>query len=363
LALTVHLERFEGPLALLLYLIREQEMDIFDININHITKQYLEYIKAMKKLDLEVAGEFVAMAATLIQIKSKMLLPNHDGAGEGEEEAQDPRKELVQRLIEYQKFQKLSKELYERPLLGRDVFARGEKTALDPLGEGEIITEENPLFSLIKSYRQVVRSMKKTVHRVAGELKSIAERILEIKERLVLGQRRRFSELITEKDREDSNIVLVTFLSLLELAKIGFVSLFQSEALTEIHVETKKIIEKDVVSQVEGYENVNAEAAAEAIIHKSVSLKESEPVQGDSEDAQMNLEESLEYMETEGASDEEIMEEERRMEMGENLVEVPDTEAIHNLTFIEDSPEQAASEEIVEETVALEENKDPEVEA
>ncbi|HAG91104.1 MAG TPA: hypothetical protein DCL41_04500 [Bdellovibrionales bacterium] len=216
---------------------------------------------------------------------------------------------------------------------------------------------------MIKSYRQVVRSMKKTVHRVAGELKSIAERILEIRERLVLGQRRRFSELITEKDREDSNIVLVTFLSLLELAKIGFVSLFQSEALTEIHVETKKIIEKDVVSQVEGYENVNAEAAAEAIIHKSVSLKESEPVQGDSEDAQMNLEESLEYMETEGASDEEIMEEERRMEMGENLVEVPDTEAIHNLTFIEDSPEQAASEEIVEETVALEENKDPEVEA
>jgi len=324
LALTVHLERFEGPLALLLYLIREQEMDIFDININQITKQYLEYIKSMKKLDLEMAGEFVAMAATLIQIKSKMLLPSH-GGDENEEETLDPRKELVQRLIEYQAFQKLSKELYERPLLGRDVFARGEKTALDPMGEGEIVTEDNPLFSLIKSYRHVLKSMKKTVHRVASELKSIAERILEIKERLIVGKRRRFSELMDDSDKKDPNLVLVTFLSLLELAKIGLISLFQSDAQSEIHVETKKAIESDVVSQVEGYDNVNSEAMADEIMRKSVSLNEVESLQGDSEEASMGLSESLDFIEADGASDEEILEEEKRLE--QEFTAEPDLEA------------------------------------
>ncbi len=320
MALTVHLERFEGPLALLLYLIREQEMDIFDININQITNQYLEYIKSMKKLDLEVAGEFVAMAATLIQIKSKMLLPSHEGEA-GEEQALDPRKELVQRLVEYQKFQKLSKELYERPLLGRDVYARGEKTALDPLDEGEIVTEENPLFSLIKSYRFVLKSMKKTVHRVAGELKSISERILEIKESLIVGQRRRFQDLMPEVDKKDPNLVLVTFLSLLELAKIGFVSLFQNEAYADIHVETKKAIEKDVVSQVEGYENVNAAQKADEIFAQSISLNEVDALQGDSEEASLGLAEGIEFIEADGASDEDILEEEKRLELEESQKE------------------------------------------
>lgn len=314
MALTVHLERFEGPLALLLYLIREQEMDIFDININHITKQYLEYIKSMKKLDLEVAGEFVAMAATLIQIKSKMLLPSHEGE-DSEEDAEDPRKELVQRLVEYQKFQKLSKELYERPLLGRDVYARGVKESLEPLSEGDIVVDENPLFSLIKSYRLVLKSMKKTVHRVMGELKSIAERILEIKEALVVGQRKRFQDLMPEEDKKDSNLVLVTFLSLLELAKMGFISLFQSETLSDIHVETKKSIEKDVVSQVEGYENVDAESKAEEIIFQSqVSLEETEALQGDSEEARLGLNDQLDFVEADGATDEEILAEEQKIE-------------------------------------------------
>src|SRR4051794_4388414 len=98
LSIHVHLERFEGPLGLLLYLIRQEEMDIFNINIYEITRQYMEYIKAMRQLDLEVAGEFVSMAATLLQIKSRMLLPQYDGEQDGEAPA-DPRKELVQRLV------------------------------------------------------------------------------------------------------------------------------------------------------------------------------------------------------------------------------------------------------------------------
>jgi len=172
LSIHVQLERFEGPLGLLLHLIREQEMDIFNINIHEITRQYLEYIKAMRRLDLEVAGEFVAMAATLLHIKSRMLLPQYNE--EGEEITEDPRKELIQKLVEYKRIQELSADLYKRPLLGRDVFVRGEREKIETVDEGELVLEENPLFSLIAAYRASLRNMKKTVHKVALALQSIA---------------------------------------------------------------------------------------------------------------------------------------------------------------------------------------------
>ena len=107
-ALRVHLQQFEGPLDLLLYLIRKEEMNILDINIVEITKTYLDYIKLMKEFDLEVAGEFVAMAATLIHIKSKMLLPQYNENGEVLE-IEDPRKELVQKLLEYEKYKEAAR--------------------------------------------------------------------------------------------------------------------------------------------------------------------------------------------------------------------------------------------------------------
>lgn len=262
-SLNVHLERFEGPLALLLHLIRQEEMDIFDININQITHQYLEFIKAMKKLDLEMAGDFVAMAATLIHIKSKMLLPQYDPET-GEPLQEDPRKELVQKLVEYQKFQQLSKELYQRPVLGRDVFTRGYRTDIESAEEGELILEEKPLFSMIKAYRFAMKNMKKTIHRVIGELQSIAARILEMKDQLVVGVRVPFTVLLETSVHKHNN-VLVTFLSLLELAKMGLVSLFQADPMTEIHVEAKRVIDRDVISQAENYENTNAEGRADAI--------------------------------------------------------------------------------------------------
>lgn len=273
MSIHVQLERFEGPLGLLLHLIREQEMDIFNINIHQITRQYLEYIKAMRRLDLEVAGEFVSMAATLLHIKSKMLLPNYNE--EGEEVETDPRKELVQKLIEYKKFQELSGDLYKRSLLGRDVFARGERTDVESLEEGELILEEKPLFALIAAYRTAVKNMKKTVHRVLGELQSIASRILEMKDLLVVGKRLVFGDLITDK-ANPGNQVLVTFLSLLELAKMGFISIFQNESFSDIHIESKRQIDRDIVSQVESYESVNAEEKAEKLmVEAQLSLDES----------------------------------------------------------------------------------------
>jgi segregation and condensation protein A len=308
LSIHVHLERFEGPLGLLLHLIREQEMDVFNINIHEITHQYLEYIKAMRRLDLEVAGEFVAMAATLLHIKSRMLLPQYNEEGE-EVEQEDPRQELVQKLIEYKKIKELSVELYKLPLLGRDVFPRGEREEIVMADEGELVLDENPLFSLIASYRAALKNMKKTVHKVAGELQSIASRIMEIKDLLMVGQRTVFRHLITARENASSQ-VLVTFLSVLELAKMGFVSLFQTEPFAEIYIEPRRSIDHAVVSQVENYESVNAAEKAEEIMSEA-QLSLDEPVaQFEGEEATV-VEESF----SDSATDAEIEAEEKRLQM------------------------------------------------
>jgi len=292
-------------------------MDIFNINIHHITRQYLEYIKAMRRLDLEVAGEFVAMAATLLHIKSRMLLPQYNEEGEPVE-AQDPRKELVQKLLEYKKIQELSVDLYKRPLLGRDVLARGDRAVIESTEEGEVILADKPLFSLISAYRLAIKNMKKSVHRVAGELQSIASRILEIKDFLVVGQKRLFSELITAQENVGSQ-VLVTFLSLLELAKMGFVSVFQSEPFADIHIVSKQVIDRDVVSRVESYDSVNAQQTANQImVEAQLTLDESV----DDEDSGEAVVREVADVDVDAATDEDIAAEEQRLFANENEVEV-----------------------------------------
>ena len=309
MSLTIQLPKFEGPMALLLYLIRKEEMDIMDIKINEITSQYLEYIKLMKELDLEVAGEFIAMAATLLQIKSRMLLPTYDENGEIIE-TEDPRKELVQRLLEYQKYQEAAKSLYERPLLGRDVFSRGVREKLD-IKEEEIVLEDNALFSLISAYRNAIRSIKKKIHQVAAKAQSIASRILEIKDRLIVGSQVAMSELIdvsSDKKRQ----VLITFLSLLELGKMGFISLYQSDTYQEIYAEAKKPIETNVLDRVEEYDSMRADEVAAQMMEKAQKLEADEdfilPDEVDP-DEQLALEEPTD--ESEMASDEEILEAEK----------------------------------------------------
>lgn len=266
MSINIQLPKFEGPLGLLLYLIRKEDMDIMDINIQDITKQYFEYIKLMKELDLEVAGEFVAMASTLIHIKSRMLLPQYDENGEIVE-TEDPRKELVQKLLEYQKYQEAAKMLYDRPLVGRDLWLRGSRETLAPK-EDEIILEENALFSLIASYRKIVKTAKKKIHQVTAKAQSISSRILEIKDRLFVGQKVIMMDLVTATE-DRARQALITFLSVLELGKMGFVSLFQTEAYSDIYVEAKKPVEGDVLSSVEEYGAVNADAAADSLFAKS----------------------------------------------------------------------------------------------
>ncbi len=263
MSLLVHLPKFEGPLALLLYLIRKEEMDIMDINIHEITGQYLEYVRQMRELDLEMAGEFVAMAATLIQIKSRMLLPQYNEQGEIVE-SEDPRKELVQRLLEYQKFQEGARLLNERAWVGRDLLLRGLREDLQTAPE-EIELEENALFSLITSYRNVLKTAKKKVHEVGLKLQSIASRILEMRERLVPGHSIGMSELYKANDLR-SRQILITFLSVLELAKMGYVFLFQSDVYSEIWIETKRAITQDVIGKVEEYDAAAATITAETLM-------------------------------------------------------------------------------------------------
>ncbi len=344
LSLNIQIEKFEGPLALLLHLIRKEEMDIFDINVHHITTQYLAYIKVMKQLDLEVAGEFVAMAATLIHIKSKMLLPQYDEDGE-EIEVDDPRKELVQKLIDYQKYKEASEKLYARTLVGRDVWLRGMKEDFSGhQPEEEIVIEDNPLFSLIAAYRWSLKNMKKTVHRVMGELQSISERVLEMRDRLIPGRTVKFYQLIDATGEYKQGQVLMTFLSMLELAKIGLVSLFQSDNFSEIHVTTKRQIDHNVLDSVEDYEsNVSGGLQDQASLFDSPQPKQlsigeelqQEMESADDEPESINsvnsyaadtptvfVKEEDQPLEEEIASDEDILLEEQRLNLkgqeGEN---------------------------------------------
>lgn len=277
MSIRVQLQQFEGPLDLLLYLIRKEEMDIFNINIVEITKQYFDFIKLMKEFDLEIAGDFIAMASTLIHIKSKMLLPQYDENGEIVEQ-EDPRKELVQKLLEYEKYKEASKSLYERPLLGRDVWARGFREKLE-VADDEIELEDNALFSLIGSYRKAINSLTKKIHKVSIKLQSISSRIVEMKKYLIPGSTVRMIEMLSQDLTEQiqrSRQALITFLSLLELGKLGYVSLYQIDVYGDIHIQTRKEIEDDVLSRVEEYGDINKDEIADKLFAKSVAITEDE---------------------------------------------------------------------------------------
>ncbi len=264
---TVHLEQFVGPMGLLLYLIRKEEMDIMNINIFQITGQYLAYIRNMSTLDLENAGDFVAMAATLIHIKSRMLLPDH-AQTEDEDLIEDPRKELVQKLLEYQRYKEASVNLYDRTLLNRDVWLKGGKEPLPLSPDDTIWIEDNALFSLITTYRKAVKRAQKAVHKVSARMQSVASRILEIRKYFIPGQWISFFEILKNENLKPDQLrasLLITFLSLLELGKLGLVKVFQSDTYGDIHVESMSAIDGDVISQVEEYEILDAEERSESL--------------------------------------------------------------------------------------------------
>ncbi len=246
---SVKLESFEGPLDLLLHLIRKNELNIYDIPIADITRQYLEYIQLMEELNLEVAGEFLVMASTLLQIKSRLLLPTASDE-EGNEEEEDPRAELVRRLLEYQRYKAASLLLRERDLLGRETFAR----KFDPPDLIDLAPDEGPLelelFQLIDAFRKLLAKMPEAaIHQVAADTMSIADRITQVLAFIVDRGTALFDELFDEGCNRE--LLVVTFLAILELCKLRMINIVQDERYGSILLTPAVIAEPDDPEGVE----------------------------------------------------------------------------------------------------------------
>jgi segregation and condensation protein A len=225
----VRLARFEGPLDLLLHLIKRDEIDIYDIPISHITQQYLAYLELMRSLDLEVAGEFLVMAATLRRIKAKMLLPL-PAVGEEEEEG-DPREELVQRLVEYRQFKEAAGTLKDREGERRLLFERGMVPSEEDAGPLPLAPAS--LFDLLDAlHRVMARVPEAAVYEVQAEEWSVEDKLSLIATEVAERGSVSFTELLL-RCRARAEMV-VTFVALLELVKLGHVGVVQGAAFDDI---------------------------------------------------------------------------------------------------------------------------------
>ena len=229
---------YDGPLELLLELIKKNEMDIYNIQISEITRQYLEQLAVMKQLDLEVAGEFIVMAATLIYIKSKTLLPQDNVAED--DDGLDPRAELVRKLLEYQAFKEAAKELGlledERGKIFTRQIADYYLAEISP-EDVEIDTFSANLFDLLSAFQGVItRAGRVAMHEVFEQEVTIEEKMAEIKTRLLEEKKVVFTKLFGEKWTR--NILIATFLAILEIVKSKFARVVQDKQFGEIVIET-----------------------------------------------------------------------------------------------------------------------------
>lgn len=230
----VKLEVFEGPLDLLLYLIKKDEVDIYDISIERITQQYLEFMEAFKVLDLEVAGEFVVMAANLIYIKSRALLPAHVQPPEEEAEETDPRWDLIRQLVEYKKFKDAAAHLSVREVEQSNLFSR--------LPDDSSAAPERPLgdvsvFDLITAFNKVLKrisSKSEDLREIFEENHTVSDKIDLIMKMMSSGVPLKFTELFS--DAASRSEIVVTFLALLELIRLKQLKAVQEGAFGEIEL-------------------------------------------------------------------------------------------------------------------------------
>ncbi len=231
LAYQVRLEKFEGPLDLLLHLIKKNEINIYDIPIALIAQQYLDYLNAMKSLNLTVAGEFLVMAATLLHIKSRMLLPVEETQTD-EEDGPDPREELVRRLLEYKQFKEAANQLDARERLWRDVFVREQGPPMRVRPE-EAPLENITLFDLVDALQEIIaRTPGQRLIEILPENLTVRDRMSAILDVLEGKDAVTFGSLFG--DACHRLVVIVTFLALLELIRIGMVRVFQAETFGPI---------------------------------------------------------------------------------------------------------------------------------
>lgn len=229
----VKLEIFEGPLDLLLYLIKEEELDIQDIPITRITTQYLETLNLMQLLDLDIAGEFLLMAATLMHIKSKMLLPP-DPEGLETQEA-DPRAELVRRLLEYKSFKEAAEQLKELESQRSKLFTRFGVEPDEPSNGQDSPFVDITLFELMTAFAKVLKGLPKDVfHEITTDEYSVAEKVHDVLHRLAKQPTIYFSALFNSA--KNKNEVIVIFLALLELVRLKEVLARQSIQFGEIEI-------------------------------------------------------------------------------------------------------------------------------
>ena len=234
----VKLEVFEGPLDLLLYLIRKEEVDIYDIPIERVTRQYLEYLETFRMLDLDIAGEFVVMAANLIYIKSRSLLPVHQQPPEEETEETDPRWDLIRQLIEYKKFKDAAFELQRRELQQEGLIVRvpGKPEFEDP---GALLKSEAGIFDLISAFQKVLKRIeakREDLREIFEESFTVADKIDYILRSVLRGKSVSFSGLFaTAASRAE---IAVTFLALLELIRMKQIRVLQNELFGEIEIQS-----------------------------------------------------------------------------------------------------------------------------
>jgi len=235
-AYRVKLDRFEGPLDLLLHLIRKSEVHIYDIPVADITEQYLAYITLMEELNLDVAGEFLVMAATLIHIKSKMLLPRPETAQESLLDEEDPRDELVRRLLEHQKFKQAADALHDRETARSAQFTRPDSRVADAVSDDYEPELEVDLFSLLAAFKGVLtRASRRSQMVLPPEQISIEDRMHQLLDRLSETQACGFEDLFEDGDGSRS-FMIVTFLALLEMIRLKLIRVFQSGGFGAIRV-------------------------------------------------------------------------------------------------------------------------------
>jgi segregation and condensation protein A len=239
----VQLNNFEGPLDLLLFFIKKDELDIYNIPISYITKQFLDYIHIMEELDLDVASEFILMASMLMSIKAKMMLPREDAEDEELDES-DPRYELVQRLLEYKRYKEMSEKMADMDEETRKQYMRGypEADDVEQQATGEAL-QDVTMFDLIAAFKKVLQDIerKNIVHHVEKVSTTVEEQAEFVLTRLQDHGRQTFMEVCATL--KNKIFVVVTFLAVLEMIKEQQINLFLSDDPTQFHIDLKPVDE------------------------------------------------------------------------------------------------------------------------
>lgn len=260
--LKIRTDQFEGPLDLLLFLIQKNEMDISAISLHRICDQYVQYIEMMRELNFDVASDFLVMAATLIHIKSRRLLPQDDlGVSESAADIAPSEEELVRRLLEYKKFQEAGRKMIEMPMLGRDISPR--PNVAPP--ERQTVWREMDLTELTLAFTDVLKRSRSRSRVIIREPTSIPERIAQIGAILKVGELSEFASIMSpEPDRSE---IIVTFIALLELARLKKLKLYQNETFGSIYLTLTETVSELDPKLVTGFHYNNARRIEELAVH------------------------------------------------------------------------------------------------